>query len=175
MRELREGAVALRPLRRDDYDAVWRSWGVGAAGVRPPRARERLLERIERSPELVDGRLDLAVEEDGRLVGTVEARQPTGGLPRGTFEVGIGLFEEADRSRGVGTAAVRLLTAYLFDELEAERVQASTWVENTGMRRVLEKLGFAEEGVMRAFMPNDRGGRDDYVLYAMTRADRSRV
>ena len=36
-------------------------------------------------------------------------------------------------------------------------MQAGTWVENTAMRRVLEKLGYHCEGVMREFMPADEG------------------
>jgi RimJ/RimL family protein N-acetyltransferase len=46
-------------------------------------------------------------------------------------------------------------------------VQGSTWVGNAAMRRVFLKLGFTEEGVLRSFMPSERG-RDDYVMYAIT-------
>jgi RimJ/RimL family protein N-acetyltransferase len=38
------------------------------------------------------------------------------------------------------------------------------------MQKVLERLRFRREGVLRAFMPVP-GGRDDYVLYAVTRGD----
>jgi hypothetical protein len=34
-----------------------------------------------------------------------------------------------------------------------------------------ERLGWTFEGVMRGFMPNAQGGRDDYALYAITKAD----
>jgi len=33
---------------------------------------------------------------------------------------------------------------------------------------------FAEEGVLRSFMPSERG-RDDYVLYAIVHTDRARL
>jgi len=49
-------------------------------------------------------------------------------------------------------------------------VQASTAADNIAMRRVLEKLGFMYEGTLRSFMPAGEG-RDDYVLYAVTRSD----
>jgi RimJ/RimL family protein N-acetyltransferase len=49
-------------------------------------------------------------------------------------------------------------------------VQASTAPGNAAMRRVLEKLGFTEEGTLRGYMPA-REGREDYVLYALTRSD----
>jgi RimJ/RimL family protein N-acetyltransferase len=82
--------------------------------------------------------------------------------------VGIELYADEDRGRGYGTPAVRQLTDRLFAREGAERVQASTAADNTAMRRVLEKLGFAYEGRLRAFMPAGEG-RDDYVMYAVTR------
>ena len=85
------------------------------------------------------------------------------------FELGIAIFPEA-QGRGLGSDAVATLVAHLFRALDAARVQASTSVANLGMQRLLERLGFAREGVMRAFMPAP-GGREDYVLYAVTRSD----
>jgi RimJ/RimL family protein N-acetyltransferase len=56
-----------------------------------------------------------------------------------------------------------------------EEAVASTAVENVAMRRVLEKVGLAFEGVMRAFMPRQSGRRDDYALYAVTRSEWERT
>src|SRR4051812_5004629 len=117
------------------------------------------------------GRIELAVEAEGRLVGDVQARQPEHCLPAGVYEIGISLFSESDRGKGWGRDAVELLTTHLFAERAAERVQASTAVHNTAMRSVLERLGYREEGIMRAFMPTVAGARDDYALYAVTRAE----
>jgi RimJ/RimL family protein N-acetyltransferase len=133
-------------------------------------ARERMRRRIANSGRLVGGWLDLAIDADGSLVGEIDARHPPRAMPPGVFELGIAFFDEEARGRGYGTEAIALLTAHLFAELGAERVQASTAVDNSAMRRVFEKLGFAKEGVMRSFMPAGES-RDDYVLYAVTRAD----
>ena len=133
-------------------------------------ARERMRRRIANSGRLVGGWLDLAIDADGSLVGEIDARHPPRAMPPGVFELGIALFDEEARGRGYGTEAIALLTAHLFAELGAERVQASTAVDNSAMRRVFEKLGFAKEGVMRSYMPAGES-RDDYVLYAVTRAD----
>jgi RimJ/RimL family protein N-acetyltransferase len=166
---LRGDSVVLRPVREDELELLWEA----RAGA-PPQAHERLRERVASSGTFVDGWLDLGIETGGRLVGEVDARQSTRTMPEGVFEVGISVFDAADRGRGLGTEAVRLLTGYLFDGQRAERVQASTWVENRAMRRVLEKLGFVEEGVLRSFMPSERG-RDDYVLYALVQAERAKL
>ncbi len=165
--------IRLRPFREEDFDAIWAARGVGSAPstVSDETARRRIGAMIRRSGAIVEGKLELAIEQGGRLVGGVEARQPKQGLPRGVYELGISLFLEGDRGRGVGTSAVELMTERLFEDPETARVQASTWVENHAMRRVFEKLGWTFEGVMRSFMPRRDGGRDDYALYAVTRED----
>jgi RimJ/RimL family protein N-acetyltransferase len=50
---------------------------------------------------------------------------------------------------GYTTAGSRLLLGHAFDALGLRRVSASAFADNHGSRRVLEKLGFAEEGVER--------------------------
>jgi ribosomal-protein-alanine N-acetyltransferase len=165
---LRGRRVTLRPIRADELDVVYAGLlaHAGDTPFRPNRARLR--RRIEQSGLLTRGRLMLGIDVDGRLVGDIAARQSPDALPPGVFDVGIDLFDPADRGRGYGTEAVALLTDHLFAELGAARVQGSTEVSNTAMRRVFERLGFVEEGVMRAFMPRADGARDDYVLYART-------
>jgi RimJ/RimL family protein N-acetyltransferase len=164
--------VSLRPLQPHELETVWeaRLNDDTAPWMSTPQAYERLKQRVANSGRFVDGWLDLGIESEGRLVGEIDARQPPRSMPQGVYELGISLFETDDRGRGLGTDAVRLLTQYLFQHEEADRVQASTWVENRPMRRVFEKLGFAEEGVLRSYMPSERG-RDDYVMYAITKSD----
>lgn len=136
----------------------------------PRTPRSQLLRRLERSGRLVRGRLDLAIEADSELVGEVDARQPANALPPGVFELGIVLYDAGRRGRGYGSEAVELLTNHLFANEGAERVQGSTALGNGPMRRVFTKLGFAEEGVMRGFMPaGDR--REDYALYGVTKEE----
>jgi RimJ/RimL family protein N-acetyltransferase len=164
--ELRGERVVLRPLRPEELDVVAASLDEEAVAS---GAVERLRSRIRNSGRFLDGHLDLGVEADGELVGDISARRPPAALPGGVFELGIALLESR-RGRGYATDAIRLLTQHLFDELGAGRVQASTDVENAAMRRVLRKLGFVEEGVMRGFMPTG-GGRADYVLYGVTKTE----
>lgn len=117
------------------------------------------------------GSLDLAIESKNELIGDVQARQGTGqGLPPGVVELGIQIYDPGQRGKGYGAEAIRLLTDWLFEHEVAERVQGSTPVDNTAMRRVFEKLGFRFEGVMRGFMPvGDH--REDFALYGVTKAE----
>src|SRR4051812_48322081 len=170
-RTIRGERVVLRPYRPDEADellAHWLAspWRVGG-GADAATARRRLRRRIARSGAFADGRLELAVDLDGRVVGDIEARHPPGAMPPGVYEIGIELYAEETRGQGVGSEAVELFTSHLFDVHAAGRVQATTAVTNGPMRAVLERLGFAEEGVLRAYMPTD-AGREDYVMYAVT-------
>lgn len=165
--------VVLRPLRSEELDtAVQASDRLALrtqSGGSPPR--ERLRRRLARSGRLAGGHLDLAIEAEGRLIGEIQARgDPAQTLPPGVFELGIVVYDPADRGKGYGLEAVGLLTEWLFARAGAARVQASTATGNLAMRGVLERLGFACEGVMRAFMPEGTG-RTDYALYAVTKAD----
>jgi RimJ/RimL family protein N-acetyltransferase len=166
--------LSLRPFREEEFETLWQARVDNHTGYpsASPNGRTQLRQRIANSGTLIDGWLDLAIEVDGRLVGEIDARRPPRALPEGVFELGISLFDEADRGRGFGTEAIRLMTQHLFESEDAARVQASTWVENTAMCRVFEKLGFEQEGILRSFMPSERG-RDDYALYTVTSADRS--
>ena len=162
--------VRLRSLTLDDVEplAAAREADETSFGPRGEEARTRLREQIQQGATLENGEyLDLAVEADGRLVGDVQARMPPRAWPAGVCEIGILLFADA-RGQGYGREAVTLFTEYLFGE-GLERVQASTAAGNTAMRRVLELVGYAFEGVLRSYGPTPDGGREDYAMYAATR------
>lgn len=164
--------IVLRALRLDELDIISDAYLTAdypLGGAKPP-TRAQLRRRIERSGTLWNGKLDLGIEAEGRLVGDAGARAPRGAFPPDVFEIGVTLYDAADRGRGYGLETTKLVTDHLFATEGAERVQATTADWNTPMRRVLEKLGFANEGTLRAFFPA-KNGRDDYVMYALTRSD----
>jgi [ribosomal protein S5]-alanine N-acetyltransferase len=170
MTRLEGQRVALRPLRLDELETIVEAQTRLYAFVEESSeaVEYRLRKRIEHSGQLVDGWLDLGIEAEGRLVGDITARSPRNAFPPGVFEVGITLFETADRGKGYGREATELMTTHLFDAADAGRVQATTALDNLAMRRVLETLGFVHEGTLQAFMPGP-DGREDYAMYAVTR------
>jgi [ribosomal protein S5]-alanine N-acetyltransferase len=167
--------VRLRPIEGPELDLLTRLDTDPAAsepfewtGFRDPGARRR---RWEQDGWIGRDSTHLAVAlSDGTLVGIVSWRTIKAGGPEGgCLEIGALLFPE-HRGRGLGTAAQRQLVEYLFATTLANRLQAITDVENLAEQRVLERIGFSHEGVMRglAFI----GGRwRDGVLYARLRGD----
>jgi len=74
------------------------------------------------------------------------------------------------RGRGVMSAAVRLVRDWAFDELELERLELVTDVDNIGSQRVAQAAGFRREGVLRGYL-TARGRRSDDVVFGMVPSD----
>ncbi len=70
--------------------------------------------------------------------------------PGRTAELGY-VVAAAARRRGVGTRALRLLTEWAFDDLDAVRLELLISVANLPSQRVAENCGYVFEGVLRSF------------------------
>jgi RimJ/RimL family protein N-acetyltransferase len=171
--QLRGERIVLRGYRPDEIEeALVRLAEVGkkyGAGREFDAAQRR--ERLERSGTRTAWEIMFAIDLDGRIVGDVQGRCSDQAMPPGVWEIGIEIDDESLRGQGIGREAVALLTAHLFEREAAHRVQATTDVDNAAMRRVLEVLGFTDEGTLRGFMPRSDGPPRDYEMYAMTDED----
>jgi RimJ/RimL family protein N-acetyltransferase len=85
------------------------------------------------------------------------------------WNIGISLVPEA-RGQGYGPEAQLLLADHLFATTHANRVEASTDVENLAEQRALDKAGFVREGVNRGAQWRAEGYHD-LVLYSRLRGD----
>ncbi len=72
--------------------------------------------------------------------------------------------------RGLMTLAVQAMTRWCFMEMGRHRVQIRAAVDNVASRRIPERLGFAQEGLLRQ-AAIVAGRRQDMVLYARLRCD----
>jgi ribosomal-protein-serine acetyltransferase len=83
--------------------------------------------------------------------------------------IGYWLAAEAQGS-GLMTATVRALVEHAFGAWELHRVVIEAVVDNARSRAIPERLGFAEEGVLRE-AKLVRGRYEDAALYAMLASD----
>lgn len=72
--------------------------------------------------------------------------------------------------RGVGSKAVAAVLDHAFHTLGLYRVEAACLPRNKASIGVLEKNGFRQEGVARAYL-NINGQREDHLLFARLRDD----
>jgi RimJ/RimL family protein N-acetyltransferase len=80
------------------------------------------------------------------------------------------LGDRAQRGKGYGKEAVRLLVDHLFDTTSVERVGATCDVDNAPSYRLLEALGFRREGTMRSALFH-HGKWHDVFFYGRLREE----
>ncbi|WP_349828274.1 GNAT family N-acetyltransferase [Brevibacterium litoralis] len=175
---LEADGIVLRPFHRKDARAyaeirrantAWlRPWEATVPGSDqgPPRFHEmrRMLADQGRRGHM----LPFAVEVDGELRGQ---------LTVGPFQWGSMLnatlgywIDRRMAGRGITPTAVALATDHCWFALGVHRMEINIRPENTASLRVVEKLGFRDEGVRRNFMHIDGAWRD-HRTFALTRED----
>lgn len=76
------------------------------------------------------------------------------------------------RGRGIGAAAVRWLTGYVFTEFSGIwRIEGHTRRDNLAMQHVLERCGYVREAHHRQAWPSSDGSVHDSYGYAILRQD----
>lgn len=94
--------------------------------------------------------------------------------PPGAAEPGAWIIE-GRRNAGIAERAARLLCSWaLTKDTGIARVQATVEPWNFASQRVLEKLGFVREGLLRSYS-SWRGSRQDVFLYSLIPDDLTEV
>jgi len=128
------------------------------------------LARLEQA--MADGSAEtFAVREHagGSLVGMVSLRNVDREHEEAELSVWVGV---PFWGRGYATEAARAAVAHGFDTLRLNRLVAHHMVRNPAAGRMLAKLGFRQEGLLRERV-RKWGVYEDVVLMALLRRDRS--
>ncbi|MFG3697527.1 GNAT family N-acetyltransferase [Micromonospora sp. NPDC047620] len=169
---LTDGVVTLRPLGPDDVDLMYRLHTLPevVANQAPPVPPTRAA--IERRCRL---------SESGWLTGSIArllildatTDEPVGSCgmsyldaAAGEASIGYALLPAA-RGRGLATRAVRLLAGWAFGPVGTARLTAATLPGNVASQRVLEKVGFRREGLLRGRLPGLAGTRIDDLVFGL--------
>jgi RimJ/RimL family protein N-acetyltransferase len=111
--------------------------------------------------------LAFAVTVEGEAVGSI-ALKAGQDIERCGAEIGYWLGQKF-WGRGIMTAAVAMVTYYGLTDLQLNRIFAVPFSENVRSARVLERVGYEQEGVMRSSAIKD-GRVLDQFLYAKIRS-----
>jgi len=167
--------IALRPALPADAPLLFRWRGEPTVRRHQPLAEATLAElrsdlARQRTEELYRGRGDRfqwIVLSEGDPVGWVTLA--VANWDHGIAEIGYALTT-AWQGHGIMPVALTQLLAELFSETPLARIEARCSVENVASQRVLERVGFAREGLLRSyFVLGDE--RIDNWLYAVLRRD----
>jgi ribosomal-protein-alanine N-acetyltransferase len=165
---LDEGPVGLRPLRRRDAEA-WRElrtrnarwlvpWEATAPDPGAPAISFAATVRFLRAEARAGRALPFVVTYDGALVGQVTVS----GITRGSLcSAQIGYWvDSAMAGRGVIPTAVAMAVDHCFGPVGLHRIEINIRPENAASLRVVEKLGFRDEGLRRRLLHIDGDWRD---------------
>ncbi|RTL52577.1 MAG: N-acetyltransferase [Bradyrhizobiaceae bacterium] len=154
--------AALREQSREfltPWEPIWPSDDLTRAGFR------RRLRRY--SEDILEDRaypFIIIREEDNALIGAVTLANVRRGIVQsGSIGYWIG---QPFACQGYMTAALRVLLPTLFGELNLHRVEAACIPTNIPSARVLEKCGFAREGLARRYLCIN-GVWQDHYLYGL--------
>jgi len=77
---------------------------------------------------------------------------------------------ETHAGKGHMTRAVRAACAYMFEKQGLHRIEAACLPNNEPSKRLLERVGFRQEGYARSYL-NINGQWRDHLLFAMLEGD----
>jgi ribosomal-protein-alanine N-acetyltransferase len=128
--------------------------------------QQRGIGKLREADDLVD--FGIFVAETDELVGRIQLT----GIALGPFQnAHVGYFvSRGHNGRGYATEAVRQAVDSAFGPLELHRVQAAVMPRNAASIRVLEKVGFREEGLALRYL-QIAGIWEDHRLFAITREE----
>lgn len=166
--------IYLRALEPDDLDFIYRLennekiWAV--SNTQTPYSRFLIRQYLENAHQDIyeAKQLRLAICKTGSLeaIGLIDlfdfdpANQRAG--------VGIIVQDEADRSRGVGTEALRLLIDYAFSKLHLHQLYANIGLDNLASVSLFTNFGFLLAGVKKEWNRKNNVYEDE-ALYQLIR------
>jgi RimJ/RimL family protein N-acetyltransferase len=174
---LTDGVVTLRPWGEEgDVEAIVAACNDPAVAeflemIPSPYREADAREYLERTREgWADGtRTNFAVVVDGAASGSIAVHWLD--TEQGVAEVGYWVAPEA-RGQGICTRAVRLVSGWVFERPGMERLQLRADEQNVASRKVAEKAGFTQEGILRSSRYNPRlARRIDFVMYSLLRRE----
>ncbi len=164
--------LVLRPWRADD--AAW----MLVAGTDAEVARWTHLPQpfgADKATAYVDAAIALdgdgsgaafvIADREGRTLGAVTRFGPEGHIAT----LGLWLLTAA-RGRGVGTRALRLVIDWTFATTSVERIDCYIELGNEPSMRMVERVGFRREGLLRAWEVGP-DGPIDCVVWSILRTD----
>ncbi|MCW2684317.1 MAG: Ribosomal-protein-alanine N-acetyltransferase [Blastococcus sp.] len=173
--------MELHPLRRRDAaewsrlrqaNETWLSPWEPSHGL-PWQARHtpaayRAMRRAVTRRARVGTSLPFAVRVEGRLAGQVTLDNVVRGALRSGY-LGYWIDREV-AGRGMASLAVALVCDHAFGEVGLHRVEADIRPENLPSQRLVERLNFRQEGLLRRYLDIDGDWRD-HLAYALLAED----
>jgi ribosomal-protein-alanine N-acetyltransferase len=173
--------VELHPLRRRDagdwsrlrlanesWLSRWEPSSTVPWSARHTPAAYRAMRRAVTRRARAGTSVPFAIRVEGRLAGQVTIDNIVRGALRSGY---LGYWIDSRvAGRGMASLAVALVCDHAFGDVGLHRVQADIRPENVPSQRLVERLGFRQEGLLRRYLDIDGDWRD-HLAYALLAED----
>ena len=173
--------MELHPLRRRDANdwsrlrlanetwlSPWEPSSTVPWSVRHTPTAYRAMRRAVARRARMGTSVPFAIRVEGRLAGQVTIDNVVRGALRSGY---LGYWiDRRVAGRGMASLAVALVCDHAFGDVGLHRVQADIRPENLPSQRLVERLGFRQEGLLRRYLDIDGDWRD-HRAYALLAED----
>ena len=162
----------MRPFRWDDVDDVLaygkdEEWSRYLRRIVPHPYTRADAEVFVARNVIARSVTNFGIELEGHIIGSISLRI---NADEKRAELGYGI--RVDRwGQGLMPEASRAIIDYGFRDLGLERIYAPVDVRNSRSQRVLEKLGFQREGILRGHEIGRDGGRINHAYFGLLREE----
>ena len=166
-----QGPLAgLRRIQRRDLESLYTMMQREVFREAFFKTRTELVAEFDRDGFWSDdrGRLIIAPNHSGEMIGQISFFKDSS--YKDGYEVGYIIYDKSQWGKGYGTEALTLLTAYLFETRNINRLELSIRTVNPRSRRVAEKAGYTREGTARGVILIE-GTYYDMDIFSMIRED----
>ena len=164
--------LVLRSAEPSDTEAYLRLWNspfVQKYNMKALLDFDRAAAEIAEAAKS-DRVLFLQRKEDPRMIGMIDFAEDTLRFGVNSCTLSYALREDCS-GLGYMTEAVRAALRYAFETLGMDRVAGRVFSENQASLRVLEKLNFVREGMLREAVRGYGGRVYNDVLFSLSRAE----
>lgn len=164
--------IRIRPLEKEDLDCFY-LWlqdqtHLGEFMDMQMVYKEQFFELFSKSIGNPSRFYAIIEDKEGNPLGEINFIRVLGSST--TLEIGLLIAEKSARGKGIGTESLRLFVNYLFKTQNIMRIQYKTRVDNIGMKKIGEKIGFQQEAILKKY-EFVQGDYRDFYLMAITRDD----
>lgn len=145
----------FEPLHRDDFYTEEAQY-------------KKIVESLQMMAMKREFTFGVFTHDGGQLIGHISL-YAIKRLPYSSAFIGYAMDEHYTR-KGIATEAVSLVVQFAFETLNLHRLEAFIAPENRGSIRVVEKIGFQQEGLMRELLFIN-GKWVDHYMYALLQRD----
>ena len=159
----------LRPAREEDAERYFEQnfnpldkEAVRLTGCKTSFTREEVVSFLRKAVHAEDQYLFLLISPDGRIIGESVINEIDWKLRSGNFRIGI--FQKAERGKGIGTWMTATTRDFAFADLRLHRLELDVFSFNPRAERAYLKAGFRREGVLRDAVLDGDSYADDILM-----------